>query len=83
MAKKIEYWAVIWGTAVMILTGFTLWNPIAITQFLPGQFIPAAKTAHSAEALLAVLSIVVWHFTTSSSNIATGASSLAICLKTR
>ncbi len=60
--EKIEYWAVIWGTAVMILTGFMLWNPIAITQFLPGQFIPAAKTAHSAEALLAVLSIVVWHF---------------------
>ena len=60
--EKIEYWAVIWGTAVMILTGFMLWNPIAITEFLPGQFIPAAKTAHSAEALLAVLSIVIWHF---------------------
>ncbi len=60
--EKIEYWAVIWGTAVMIMTGFMLWNPIAVTQFLPGQFIPAAKTAHSAEALLAVLSIVIWHF---------------------
>jgi multisubunit Na+/H+ antiporter MnhB subunit len=60
--EKIEYWAVIWGTAVMIITGFMLWNPIAITEFMPGQFIPAAKTAHSAEALLAVLSIVIWHF---------------------
>lgn len=60
--EKIEYWAVIWGTAVMIITGFMLWNPIAITSILPGQFIPAAKTAHSAEALLAVLSIVIWHF---------------------
>ncbi|MBE2220626.1 MAG: cytochrome b/b6 domain-containing protein [Anaerolineae bacterium] len=60
--EKIEYWAVIWGTAVMIMTGFMLWNPIAITQLFPGQFIPAAKTAHSAEALLAVLSIVIWHF---------------------
>jgi formate dehydrogenase gamma subunit len=60
--EKIEYWAVIWGTAVMIMTGFMLWNPIAVTQIFPGQFIPAAKTAHSAEALLAVLSIVIWHF---------------------
>ncbi len=60
--EKIEYWAVIWGTAVMVITGFMLWNPIAVTAILPGQFIPAAKTAHSAEALLAVVSIVIWHF---------------------
>lgn len=60
--EKLEYWAVVWGTAVMVITGFMLWNPIAVTSVLPGQFIPAAKTAHSAEALLAVLSILVWHF---------------------
>lgn len=59
--EKIEYWAVIWGTVVMILTGFLLWNPIAATNFLPGQIIPAAKAAHGGEALLAVLSIVTWH----------------------
>jgi formate dehydrogenase gamma subunit len=59
--EKIEYWAVIWGTVVMILTGFLLWNPIAATNFLPGQAIPAAKAAHGGEALLAVLSIVTWH----------------------
>jgi hypothetical protein len=28
---------------------------------LPGQFIPAAKAAHGAEAILAVLAILVWH----------------------
>lgn len=60
--EKVEYWAVIWGTVVMVLTGFMLWNPIATTSFLPGQFIPAAKAAHGGEALLAVLSIVTWHF---------------------
>lgn len=60
--EKIEYWAVVWGTAIMALTGFVLWNPIAAAVFLPGQFIPAAKAAHGGEALLAVLSIVVWHF---------------------
>lgn len=60
--EKVEYWAVIWGTLVMVITGFALWNPIATTFLLPGQIIPAAKAAHGGEALLAVLSIVTWHF---------------------
>ncbi|MCA9916566.1 MAG: cytochrome b/b6 domain-containing protein [Anaerolineales bacterium] len=59
--EKVEYWAVVWGTAIMAITGFVLWNPIAATVLLPGQFIPAAKAAHGGEALLAVLSIVIWH----------------------
>lgn len=59
--EKLEYWAVVWGTAMMAITGFMLWNPIATTKFLPGQFIPASKAAHSYEALLAVLSILIWH----------------------
>ncbi len=59
--EKFEYWAVMWGTVIMIITGFMLWNPIAATRFLPGQFIPAAKAAHGGEALLAVLAIITWH----------------------
>ena len=60
-AEKMEYWAVVWGTVVMIITGFMLWNPIATTRFFPGQFIPVSKAAHGGEALLAVLAIVTWH----------------------
>lgn len=59
--EKVEYWALIWGTGIMVLTGFFLWNPIATTAILPGQFAPAARVAHSAEALLAVLAVIVWH----------------------
>lgn len=59
--EKAEYWAVIWGTLVMVITGFMLWNPIATTNFLPGVVVPAAKAAHGGEGLLAVLSIIVWH----------------------
>ena len=59
--EKVEYWAVIWGTVIMAITGFMLWNPIATTSFLPGEFIPAAKAAHGGEAILAVLSILTWH----------------------
>ncbi len=59
--EKAEYWAFAFGTVVMITTGFFMWNPIATTQFLPGQVIPAGKAAHGAEAILAVLAILVWH----------------------
>ncbi|HET6845832.1 MAG TPA: c-type cytochrome domain-containing protein, partial [Anaerolineales bacterium] len=55
------YWALIWGILIMALTGFMMWNPLATIQILPGEFIPAAKTAHGAEAILAVLAIIVWH----------------------
>ena len=60
--EKAEYWAVVWGTVIMAITGFTMWNPIATTRYLPGQYVPAAKAAHGAEAVLAVLAIIVWHF---------------------
>ncbi|NUQ37137.1 MAG: cytochrome b/b6 domain-containing protein [Caldilineales bacterium] len=60
--EKIEYWAVVWGTVIMAITGYMLWNPIATTRVLPGEMIPAAKAAHGAEAVLAVLSILTWHF---------------------
>ena len=61
-AEKLEYWALIWGGLIMLVTGFMLWNPLITTLFLPGQFIPAAKAAHGGEAVLAVLAIIVWHF---------------------
>ncbi len=61
-AEKAEYWALIWGTVIMGITGFVLWNPIATARILPGEFIPAAKAAHGGEAVLAVLAIMVWHF---------------------
>jgi len=61
-AEKLEYWALIWGGAIMMVTGFMLWNPLITSEFLPGQFIPAAKAVHGAEAVLAVLAILIWHF---------------------
>jgi cytochrome b subunit of formate dehydrogenase len=60
--EKVEYWSLIWGTIVMIATGFALWNPVATARFLPGEWIPAAQVVHGGEALLAILAVVVWHF---------------------
>ncbi|HEY5729445.1 MAG TPA: cytochrome b/b6 domain-containing protein [Anaerolineales bacterium] len=61
-AEKMEYLALIWGTIVMGLTGFMMWNPISTLRFLPGEAVPAAKAAHGGEAVLAVLAIILWHF---------------------
>lgn len=59
--EKVEYWAVVWGTVLMTVTGYVLWNPILVTTWLPGEVVPAAKIAHGMEAVLAVLSILTWH----------------------
>ena len=59
--EKMEYWAFVWGVIVMGTTGFIMWNPITTVHFLPGEVIPAAKTAHGWEAVLAILAIIIWH----------------------
>ncbi len=60
--EKMEYWAMIWGIFIMGLTGLMLWNPISTARLVPGEWIPVAKAAHGAEAILAVLAIIIWHF---------------------
>ncbi len=60
--EKVEYWSLLWGTVVMIATGFMLWNPVATARVLPGEWIPAAQVIHGGEALLAILAVLVWHF---------------------
>ncbi|HBY63379.1 MAG TPA: hypothetical protein DEH78_26445 [Solibacterales bacterium] len=62
--EKVEYWAVVWGTAVMAATGFILWFNNWALRYLPKQWIDFSTTVHFYEALLATLSIVVWHFYT-------------------
>lgn len=59
--EKFEYWAVIWGTAVMGLTGLVLFYPETATRFFPGVIVPASRAAHGGEAVLAVLAILIWH----------------------
>jgi cytochrome b subunit of formate dehydrogenase len=59
---KLEYWSVAWGTLLMGATGLILLFPIVATRFLPGVAVTASRVAHSYEALLAFLAIVVWHF---------------------
>lgn len=59
--QKFEYWGVVVGGLLMMVTGLILWFPTTIVKYLPGELIPAAKAAHTNEALLAFLVIIVWH----------------------
>ena len=59
--EKFEYWTILAGGFLMILTGAILWFPTVLTRILPGEVIPAAKALHSNEALLIFLINAIWH----------------------
>jgi formate dehydrogenase gamma subunit len=61
-AEKAEYWAVVWGTIIMGLTGLIVWFKISVFGFLPRWWIDIALAVHFYEAVLATLAIIVWHF---------------------
>jgi len=59
--EKAEYWALVWGTAVMVVTGLMLWFDNWFISFLPKGFLDVALVIHFWEAWLASLAILVWH----------------------
>lgn len=60
--EKAEYLALMWGTAVMALTGFLLWFENFTLRWLPKWMIDVSTVVHYYEAILATLAILVWHF---------------------
>jgi len=61
-AEKMEYWAFLWGTMVMALSGFLLWFNNFVLRYFPKWITDAATAVHWYEALLATFSILIWHF---------------------
>ena len=60
--EKVEYWAVIWGTFIMALTGVALWAHQWMLERFPKVVLDVFTTIHFYEALLATFSIFIWHF---------------------
>jgi len=60
--EKFDYWAVLWGTALMGAAGLVLWFPEAASHVLPGWMFNVALFVHGAEAALAIGFIFVVHF---------------------
>ena len=59
--EKVEYWALVWGTALMTLTGVILWFEDTFIGLLSKLGWDVARTIHFYEAWLATLAILVWH----------------------
>ncbi|MBI3983252.1 MAG: cytochrome b/b6 domain-containing protein [Gemmatimonadetes bacterium] len=59
--EKIEYFAVVWGSAVMVATGFMMWFFEATLRVFPKWVYDLILLVHGYEALLAFLSIILWH----------------------
>jgi cytochrome b subunit of formate dehydrogenase len=61
-AEKAEYWALVWGTALMALTGVMMWAKVWVGDLLARWWVDVATAIHFYEAILATLAILVWHF---------------------
>ncbi|HLY40064.1 MAG TPA: cytochrome b/b6 domain-containing protein [Terracidiphilus sp.] len=61
-AEKAEYWALVWGTALMGVTGIMLWAKVLVGDLLARWWVDVATAVHFYEAILATLAILVWHF---------------------
>lgn len=59
--EKAEYWALVWGTAVMIISGFFLWFDDVAVHWFPKGFLDVMLVVHYYEAWLAFLAILIWH----------------------
>jgi cytochrome b subunit of formate dehydrogenase len=60
-AEKAEYWALVWGTALMALTGIMIWAKVWVGNLVARWWVDVATAIHFYEAILATLAILVWH----------------------
>ena len=60
--EKAEYWAMMWGTFLMGITGAVLWFDNSSIGLFTKLGFDISRTIHFYEAVLATLAIIVWHF---------------------
>ena len=59
--EKFEYWAVGWGSVVMIISGFFMWNVELSLSLFPLWVHDIFVIVHGYEAILAFLAVIIWH----------------------
>lgn len=62
--EKFEYFGVVWGTFVMVISGLILWFAEEVLFVAPLWVVETAKVVHRYEAILAVLVVTIWHMYT-------------------
>jgi cytochrome b subunit of formate dehydrogenase len=60
--EKAEYWALVWGSIVMVLTGTLMTYEEWTLAHFPKWFFDVCTAIHFYEAILACLAIIIWHF---------------------
>ena len=60
--EKSEYWALVWGSVIMIVTGLALVFVNVTLKYFPLWVAELVTSIHFYEAVLATLAIPVWHF---------------------
>lgn len=63
-AEKFEYWSLVWGSIVMIATGFLMWFPGLSLRLFPLALHQVFVVVHGYEAILAFAAILIWHMYT-------------------
>jgi cytochrome b subunit of formate dehydrogenase len=59
--EKLEYLSVAWGSFVMIISGFFMWNVDLSLKIFPLWVHDIFVIVHGYEAMLAFLAIIIWH----------------------
>ena len=60
--QKLEYWALLWGSLVMVITGALMFSEVWFLQLFPKWLYDIVRTVHAYEAILACVTIIIWHF---------------------
>lgn len=60
--EKFDYFAELWGSAFIGVSGLVMWFPGAFATVFPGWIVNLAQVVHSQEALLAAGFILTFHF---------------------
>jgi len=59
--QKLEYWALLWGSLVMVLTGALMFSEVWFFSYFPKWLYDVVRTVHAYEAILACVTIIIWH----------------------
>ncbi len=59
--QKLEYWALLWGSVIMVLTGFLMFSEVWFLRSFPKWLYDVVRTVHCYEAILACVTIFIWH----------------------
>jgi cytochrome b subunit of formate dehydrogenase len=62
--EKFEYWSLLWGSAIMIVTGFFMWGTGLSLRLFPLWLHQVFVVIHGYEAILAFVAIIIWHMYT-------------------